>query len=95
MIIGRKIKWAWHIFEIFLGRDTGIEFREIWAALGRELISQGIGIISIQYVPNTFWQRVIPPIAITKKIPLYLTVKSPLHQISNPEKWITISGDIQ
>lgn len=52
-------------------------------------------ITTYTYLPNILWNRAFPALSLSKKLGIYLTIKSKETSFYNPNRWSIQAGDIQ
>lgn len=51
--------------------------------------------VSYTYLPNDFWLKCFPTFSLSRKIPMYLTIKTSNDNLLKVNNWLIQGGDIQ
>jgi Acetyltransferase (GNAT) domain len=68
--------------------------KEILQSITNHFFQRKFKLTKIQYLPNQFWNNILPTIKFTKKLETYLTIKSSNLGLISASNWIIIGGDV-
>lgn len=94
-VICKKEKIKYDVCDLLLNDDNVKICKLIIKSFARFAFFQGKLMVSYSYLPNNFWMKSFPHISVSKKIPIYLTIKTKKTNLENVNNWIIQGGDIQ
>lgn len=94
-IICKKNRIKYEVYDLLLNNDNIKLYGLIIKSFAKFAFFKKKFLVSYSYLPNNFWMKRFPFISVSKKIPLFLTIKTTKTDLTNINNWIIQSGDIQ
>jgi len=91
----KESRFKYNVSDLILAQQTPESSLSAIKAFSRYALSKGRFVTSYSYLNNDFWKRSFPTISLTKKIPIYFTIKSIETDALQVDNWLIQGGDVQ